>query len=46
MFADSGMGKSSTTKTAKDKIYGFVFDQKGLMFALDLQGNKISKIKK
>jgi lipid-binding SYLF domain-containing protein len=46
VFADEGMGKSETSKTAEDKIYAFVFDQKGLMFALDLQGNKISKIKK
>lgn len=43
---DSGMGSSATSKTAEDNIYSYVFDQKGLMFALDLQGNKISKIKK
>jgi len=46
VIADSGMGKSATTKTADDKIYGFVFDQVGAMIALDLQGNKITKIKK
>ena len=43
---DAGSGSSVTSKTAADKIYAFVFDQKGLMFALDLQGNKITKIKK
>ena len=46
VFADSGMGKSATSKTAEDKIYAFVFDQVGAMFALDIQGNKITKIKK
>jgi lipid-binding SYLF domain-containing protein len=46
VFADSGMGKSMTSKTAEDKIYAFVFDQVGAMFALDLQGSKITKIKK
>jgi lipid-binding SYLF domain-containing protein len=46
VFADEGTGKSSTSKTAEDKIYAYVFDQKGFMFALDLQGNKISKINK
>jgi lipid-binding SYLF domain-containing protein len=46
VFADEGMGKSVTTKTADDKIYAFVFDQVGAMAALDLQGNKITKIKK
>jgi lipid-binding SYLF domain-containing protein len=46
VFAESGTGKSATSKTAEDKIYAFVFDQKGAMFALDIQGNKISKIKK
>ena len=46
VFADEGTGKSSTSKTAEDKIYAYVFDQKGLMFALDIQGNKISKINK
>ena len=46
VFADEGMGKSVTSKTAEDKIYAFVFDQMGAMFALDLQGNKITKIKK
>ena len=46
VFAESGTGKSATSKTAEDKIYAFVFDQKGAMFALDIQGNKISKINK
>jgi hypothetical protein len=44
--ADQGMAKSTTTTTAKDKIYAFIFDQKCAMAALGIQGNKITKIKK
>jgi lipid-binding SYLF domain-containing protein len=46
VVADEGMGKSTTTKTAQDQIYAFIFDQKGAMAALGLQGNKITKIEK
>ena len=41
---DEGMAKSTTTTTAKDDIYAFIFSQKGLMAGLGLQGNKISRI--
>ena len=41
---DEGMAKSFTTSTAKDDIYAFIFDQKGLMAGLGIQGSKISKI--
>jgi hypothetical protein len=44
--ADQGMAKSTTTTTAKDKNNAFIFDQKGAMAALGIQGNKITKIKK
>jgi lipid-binding SYLF domain-containing protein len=46
VIADQGMAKSTTTTTVKDKIYAFIFDQKGAMAALGIQGNKITKIKK
>jgi lipid-binding SYLF domain-containing protein len=46
LVADSGMAKATTTTTAKDKIYAFIFDQQGAMAALGIQGNKITKIKK
>jgi len=41
---DAGAAKSMTTTTAKDDIYAFIFDQKGLMAGIGLQGSKISKI--
>ena len=41
---DKGMGKSLTTTTGRSDVYAFIFDQKGLMAGLGLQGSKISKI--
>jgi len=41
---DEGKAKTTTTSTAKDDIYAFIFSQKGLMAGLGLQGNKITKI--
>ena len=46
MVADQGLAKSTTTTTAKDKVYAFIFDQQGAMAALGIQGNKITKTKK
>jgi lipid-binding SYLF domain-containing protein len=46
VVADQGLAKSATTTTLKDNIYAFIFDQKGAMYALGIQGNKITKIKK
>lgn len=41
---DEGAAKSLTTSTAKEDIYAFFFDQKGLMAGLGLQGSKITQI--
>jgi lipid-binding SYLF domain-containing protein len=46
VIADEGFAKTTTTTTAKDKIYAFIFDQQGAMAGLGIQGNKITKIKK
>jgi lipid-binding SYLF domain-containing protein len=46
VVVDSGMGKSTTTTTALNDIYAFIFNQKGLMAGLGLQGNKITKLNK
>lgn len=46
VVADQGLARSATTTTVKDNIYAFIFDQKGAMYALGIQGNKITKIKK
>ncbi len=44
VVVDEGMGRSATTKTLKDDVYAFIFEQKGLMAGLGIQGNKITKI--
>ncbi|MGH7891174.1 MAG: YSC84-related protein [Thermodesulfobacteriota bacterium] len=41
---DKGFGKNLSSTTLKKGIYAFIFDQKGLMAGIGLQGSKISKI--
>lgn len=43
---DEGMAKTTTTTTAKDDIYAYIFSQKGLMAGMGIQGNKITRIEK
>jgi lipid-binding SYLF domain-containing protein len=45
VVVDAGAAKEMNTSTLKSNIYAFVFDQKGLMAGLALQGQKISKLK-
>ena len=44
VIVDKGKAKNITTTTAKDDVYAFIFDQKGLMAGLGLQGTKVTKI--
>ncbi|RNC68268.1 MAG: twin-arginine translocation pathway signal protein [Desulfuromonadales bacterium] len=44
VIVDKGAASSLTTTTAKDDIYAFFFDQRGLMAGLGLQGTKITEI--
>ena len=41
-----GVGKTIDTTTIKDPVVGFVFDNKGLMYNLTLEGSKFTKLKK
>ena len=43
VVVDKGLAKSLTTTTAKDDIYVFFFDHKGLMAGLGIQGTKITE---
>jgi lipid-binding SYLF domain-containing protein len=43
---DEGMGKTMTSTTLSQDVYAVIFNQKGLMGGLGLQGSKISKIAK
>jgi lipid-binding SYLF domain-containing protein len=44
VVVDKGMANSLTTTTMDKNIYAFIFDQKGLMGGLGLQGAKITRI--
>jgi lipid-binding SYLF domain-containing protein len=46
VVVDEGFGKSITSTTITQDVYAMIFDQKGLMGGLGLQGSKITKISK
>lgn len=46
VVVDKGKGKSMTSTTLTQDVYAFIFDQKGLMGGLGVQGSKITKINK
>ena len=46
VVADEGIARTLTSTTLKSDVYAFIFDQKGLMAGIGLQGSKITKIKK
>ena len=41
---DEGFGKNLSTTTLQKGVYAFIFDQKGLMGGMGIQGTKITKI--
>jgi lipid-binding SYLF domain-containing protein len=41
---DEGFGKNLSTTTLQKGVYAFIFDQKGLMGGVGIQGTKITKI--
>jgi lipid-binding SYLF domain-containing protein len=44
VILDKGKAKALTTTTLQDDVYAFIFNQKGLMAGLGLQGSKITKV--
>jgi lipid-binding SYLF domain-containing protein len=46
VVVDEGMGASMTSTTLTQDVYAFIFDQKGLMAGIGIQGSKITKISK
>jgi len=46
VVVDAGVGKSLTSTTLTQDVYAFIFDQKGLMGGIGVQGSKITKISK
>jgi len=46
VVVDAGVGKSLTSTTITQDVYAFIFDQKGLMGGVGVQGSKITKVSK
>jgi lipid-binding SYLF domain-containing protein len=44
VVVDEGVARSLTTTTAQSGIYAFIFEQKGLMAGIGIQGSKITQI--
>ena len=44
VVVDAGIGKSLTSTTITQDVYAFIFDQKGLMAGIGIQGSKITKL--
>lgn len=44
VVVNQGVAKNLSTTTLKDDAYAFIFDQKGLMGGVSLEGTKISRI--
>lgn len=44
VLVDEGMAKTMTTTSTKDSVYVFIFNQKGLMAGMGIQGSKITRI--
>jgi lipid-binding SYLF domain-containing protein len=44
VVVDAGIGKTLTSTTLTQDVYAFIFDQKGLMAGIGIQGSKITKI--
>jgi len=45
VVVDEGVARNLSTTTLKDDAYAFIFDQKGLMAGVSIEGTKISRIK-
>jgi lipid-binding SYLF domain-containing protein len=46
VIVNEGAAKNLSTTTLKDDAYAFIFDQKGLMAGVSIEGTKVSKIKR
>lgn len=46
VVVDEGAAKNLSTTTLKDDAYAFIFDQKGLMAGVSIEGTKITRIRR
>ena len=44
VVVDAGLARNLTTTTIQSDVYAFVFDQKGLMAGIGIQGSKITRV--
>jgi lipid-binding SYLF domain-containing protein len=44
VIVDAGFGKSLTSTTITQDVYAFIFDQRGLMGGVGIQGSKITRL--
>lgn len=44
VIVDEGIGRSLTTNTITSDTYAFIFDQRGLMAGIGIQGSKITRL--
>jgi lipid-binding SYLF domain-containing protein len=44
VIVDDGIARNLSTTTLKDDAYAFIFDQRGLMAGISIEGTKISRI--
>lgn len=45
VVVDQGVAENISTSTLQDDAYAFIFDQKGLMAGVSIEGTKITKVK-
>jgi lipid-binding SYLF domain-containing protein len=46
VIVNEGAAKNLSTTSLKDDAYAFIFDQRGLMAGVSIEGSKVSKIKR
>jgi len=46
VLVNAGMAENLSTSTLKEDAYAFIFDQKGLMAGVSIEGTKITKLEK
>jgi lipid-binding SYLF domain-containing protein len=44
VIVNEGIAKNLSTSTLKDDAYAFIFDQRGLMAGISIEGTKISRV--
>ena len=44
VVVDQGVARSLTTTSLRSDVYGFVFDQRGLMGGIGIEGSKITRV--